>query len=1603
MRSRRGIDSVWILALIGAFFLTSAISDVSAEAVLDEPPTLNLIAHWAFDEGQGTTAYDSSVNANHGTIRGDPAWTQGRVGGALSFNGYPSRVEVLDSQSLGSFASQFSFCAWIKGSTLSDPWETILHRNRSDMSWFDWIVFARAEDAGLANAPVLRFDWDGDRIVDPDEEVAGNAVLAPGIWYHLAGTYDGAALKFYIDGTLTGTTPKANASIHNSPRPVWIAATSGTYGSFDYFKGIIDEVLLYNRALSAEEIWDLAHPGVTPGEVCEGFETGYTLGAELRVHPDWFYEDANSGPQPLAGTGVAGSIGLSNGTTAFAWVAHEFQWNDPTLVSYLVQMDYQTNALGVFDDDRLGWTISDTDDSSDWHLGVQMDPGGGGAGGNIECYWDGNTFGDDGGRASIVDLPALTGNSWYRMRAAFTKLSATSCKIDVTLTALDAAGNETGVVVTGTLPDTDLLPNTTGQEIPNPGYFTAASMWPLFKNYSGADGACDNACFQVVYAGSEQYTLTVNTVGSGSVVLDPPGGVYDAATEVELTAQADPGWVFAGWSGGLSGSANPKTIIMTTDLSVTSTFVEYAPVCEDFETGYTLGAELRVHPDWFYEDANSGPQPLAGAGVAGSIGLSDGATAFAWVAHEFSWSSPTLVSYIVQMDYQTNALGVFDDDRLGWTISDTDDSSDWHFGVQMDPGGGGAGGNIECYWDGNTFGDDGGRASIVDLPALTGNSWYRLRAAFTKLSATSCKIDVTLTALDAGGNEAGVVVTGTLPDTDLLPNTTGQEIPNPGYFTAASMWPLFKNYSGADGACDNACFQVVRMSAEQCALTVNTVGGGSVVLDPPGGVYDAATEVELTAQADPGWVFAGWSGGLSGFANPKTVIMTADLSVTATFVTEVALSPGDVIISGFQAWNNPGTQDPGEFVELFNTTGTPISLETLGITTRLDNDSDGLVEVEWQLSADLTGKIIAPFSFFLIAESAVAAAGGIHDVETDMDLATGEGGSTERAISIDVVIDGLHMDYVLYGRHDGSDPAGELPPGDISFDGASWPRTEVIRNTQANTSFMEGLVRRQEVADLFAGHAVEGFYTDEDALGSGFPNGVWYSPHDEQYDAYEARNSTSPPVLPGGDFPPDPPTILAPQDGLTGVPVDPELRVNVTDPDLDRLDVAFYGRATPAPSEANFSLIILPDTQKYSASYPSIYLAQTQWIVDNLAARNIVFVANEGDIVDNADQQYQWTNADAAMDLLENPVTTGLPQGIPFAMLPGNHDQPTSFFNTYFGVARFAGRSYYGGHYSTDNDNNYSLFEARGMDFILISLEYEPGSSVIAWADGLLQTHSDRRGIVVTHCLLATNGTWLGPGQEIYDTLKDNPNLFMILGGHMHGEALRTDEYQGRQVYSLLADYQDLPSGGDGWLRIMEFQPASDRIRVLTYSPTLDQYGTDTVMGDDTKSQEFFLPYDMDDRGDFSVIGEVDVQSGSDAFLDWPGRSTLTEYDWYVEISDGLHSVLGQVSSFTTAGSSTDISGTPAELAMQRSFPSPFSSQTTVQFTLPVAGRSEVLVLDLSGRRVAMLADREFPAGRHALTWDGRDGTGRQVGAGTYFVMVRSAGSTLASKVTLIR
>jgi hypothetical protein len=307
------------------------------------------------------------------------------------------------------------------------------------------------------------------------------------------------------------------------------------------------------------------------------------------------------------------------------------------------------------------------------------------------------------------------------------------------------------------------------------------------------------------------------------------------------------------------------------------------------------------------------------------------------------------------------------------------------------------------------------------------------------------------------------------------------------------------------------------------------------------------------------------------------------------------------------------------------------------------------------------------------------------------------------------------------------------------------------------------------------------------------------------------------------------------------------------------------------PAES-FSVIVLPDTQCYadtrvkyaaerwqSGDLRSHFFRQMKWIKDNQEPLNIVMVAHAGDIV-QTDYAEEWDIADQAFKIIDGRV--------PYILCVGNHDMGyranadqsmghtavsrATLFNKYFGPARFADRKWYGDHFGSGNENYYCFFDAAGMKFIIISLEFKPRTEVLNWADKIVAQHSDRRCIVLTHSYLRTDGSYNNDsayavvgnsGAEIWEKfVSQHPNIFLVLCGHVFGEGLLSSTTSlGNTVHQVLADYQDENDGGDGFLRIMTFFPAQDKIEVKTYSPVLDKYRI-------VPGSQFSLPYPMQQK-----------------------------------------------------------------------------------------------------------------------------------------------------------
>jgi hypothetical protein len=198
-----------------------------------------LVAHWAFDEGRGDIARDASPNGNHARILG-ASWVAGVDGAALSFDGEDDSVTV-DNETNFDLTGSLTIAVWIKVATFSQQWQPIVTKGNS--TW----RLQRNRESG-----VIKFNCDGR---GGQRGAVGRTQVADGAWHHIAATSDGTTLRLYVDGSEDGTA-RADAETKVNDHPVMIGAKAGSNDV--HFHGVIDDVRIYRRALSADEVMRLA-------------------------------------------------------------------------------------------------------------------------------------------------------------------------------------------------------------------------------------------------------------------------------------------------------------------------------------------------------------------------------------------------------------------------------------------------------------------------------------------------------------------------------------------------------------------------------------------------------------------------------------------------------------------------------------------------------------------------------------------------------------------------------------------------------------------------------------------------------------------------------------------------------------------------------------------------------------------------------------------------------------------------------------------------------------------------------------------------------------------------------------------------------------------------------------------------------------------------------------------------------------------------------------------------------------------------------------------------------------------------------------------------
>jgi len=246
------------ILILGFLLLPSA---ASAALIIQAPKYIGLnsglVGYWSFDgkDMAGVTAYDRSGNANNGTLTNGPVRAIGKIGQGLSFDGVNDVIDA--GTNITPKVNGISGSAWVNMLGVAD----IANDDRVVMAlWtagstgnFNFVVgnYTPANDDHLLFVANLDDTW-------PAVQSTGTINLNG--WQHIAFTYDGANVRFYFNGTLDSS-PAFSTSLLTTAGQRFVLGNVNLTSTDDNFQGYLDDVRIYNRALTPAEILRLYNLG----------------------------------------------------------------------------------------------------------------------------------------------------------------------------------------------------------------------------------------------------------------------------------------------------------------------------------------------------------------------------------------------------------------------------------------------------------------------------------------------------------------------------------------------------------------------------------------------------------------------------------------------------------------------------------------------------------------------------------------------------------------------------------------------------------------------------------------------------------------------------------------------------------------------------------------------------------------------------------------------------------------------------------------------------------------------------------------------------------------------------------------------------------------------------------------------------------------------------------------------------------------------------------------------------------------------------------------------------------------------------------------------
>jgi hypothetical protein len=215
----------------------NGIVDVQDLIVLAEHLLPVFLAHWELDETEGSIACDS-VGGHDGTLNGNPLWQPagGKIDGALQLDGIDDYLSADFTWNI--WKMKISATAWIKGGA---PGQVIISQADGTGYGASWL-YTDSSSGKLAT-----------RLMDPQPALVSESVITDGTWHHVGLVCDGPYRYLYVDGAEVAKDAAALSYTMPCDGCLYLG-TSKTLDAGSFFSGMIDDVRIYNKALTADEI-----------------------------------------------------------------------------------------------------------------------------------------------------------------------------------------------------------------------------------------------------------------------------------------------------------------------------------------------------------------------------------------------------------------------------------------------------------------------------------------------------------------------------------------------------------------------------------------------------------------------------------------------------------------------------------------------------------------------------------------------------------------------------------------------------------------------------------------------------------------------------------------------------------------------------------------------------------------------------------------------------------------------------------------------------------------------------------------------------------------------------------------------------------------------------------------------------------------------------------------------------------------------------------------------------------------------------------------------------------------------------------------------------